>query len=192
MRTNETILTKQGREFYGHNPARKAQHSEERTNGTGCAFPSWIDSFFGSSNAWYFPGRSPACTHCHGILHMLAPLLWGFLLLLIFVLGIRILGPYVQKTQRQKQHWLNENGLHIQAPVTKHPGTNALVIGGRARGRHASYTVYLNWQDPDTGQFYSFRMNTRFSSALRNLPKGTLYPVQFDSSDLSFFVVPRR
>lgn len=72
MRTNETILTKQGREFYGHNPARKAQHSEERTNGTGCAFPPWIDSFFGSSNAWYFPGKISSCTHCHGILHMLA------------------------------------------------------------------------------------------------------------------------
>ena len=32
-------------------------------------------------------------------------------------------------------------------------------------------------------------VNTRFSSVLRNLPEGALYPVQFDPGDLSFFVV---
>jgi hypothetical protein len=110
----------------------------------------------------------------------------------LVVLGSSLLGPYMQKTQRQKQNWLNEYGQHILAAVTKHPVENALIIGGRARGRNASYTVYLNWQDPQTEQFYSFCINTRFSSALGNLPEGTLYPVQFDPSDLSFFIVPRR
>jgi hypothetical protein len=32
-------------------------------------------------------------------------------------------------------------------------------------------------------------VSTRFSSALRNLPEGTLYPVQFNPSDPAFFVV---
>lgn len=110
----------------------------------------------------------------------------------LVVLAISLLGPYMQKTQQQKQNWLNEYGQHILATLTKHPTENALVVGGRAHGRNASYTVYLNWQDPQTQQLYSFYANTRFSSALRNLPEGTLYPVQFDPSDLSFFVVPRQ
>ncbi len=173
---------------------QREKHSIQRREQTPqVAFPLLgLTAFLVPATLGISLARSPVARTATVFYTCWLPLLWGFLPLLIFVLGIRILGPYMQKTQRQKQHWLNENGLHIQAPVTKHPGTNALVIGGRARGRHASYTVYLNWQDPDTGQFYSFRVNTRFSSALRNLPEGTLYPVQFDSSDLSFFVVPRR
>jgi hypothetical protein len=121
----------------------------------------------------------------------LAPLFF-FLFFLIVVLGISILGPYMQKTQRQKQNWLNAYGLYILALVTRHPGENALVIGGRGSEsrRNAFYTVFLNWQDPQTGQCYSFRVNTRFSAALRNLSEGALYPVQFDPGDPSFFVVP--
>lgn len=119
-----------------------------------------------------------------------AALFFWLLFLLIFILVISIVGPFMQKTQRLKQNWLNEYGLHILALVTGQPGKNALVIGGGRR--YSSYNVYLNWQDPHTGQLYSFRVKTRFSSALRNLPKGNLYPVQFDPSDLSFFAVPRR
>ncbi len=118
------------------------------------------------------------------------PLSFGLLFFLIVGLGISQLGPSMRETQRQKQHWLNEYGRHILAPATKHPGENALVIGGRVRGRGASYTVYLAWQDPLTEQLYSFRVSTRFSSALRSQPEGALYPVQFDPSDLAFFVVP--
>ena len=118
------------------------------------------------------------------------PLACFFLFFLIFLLGISRLGPYMQETQRQKRHWLNEYGLHIQAQLTKRPGENALVIGGRARGRGASYIVYLNWQDPQTGQLYAFRVSTRFSPALRSLPEGTFCPVQLDRSDPTFCVVP--
>lgn len=118
------------------------------------------------------------------------PLLLCFPCFLIVVLGISRLGPYMQETQRKKQDWVNEYGRHILAQLTRHPGENALVIGGRARGRGASHRVYLNWQDLQTGQLYSFRVSTHFSSGLRNLPEGTLYPVQLDPSDSAFFVVP--
>jgi hypothetical protein len=114
---------------------------------------------------------------------------WCLLFFLIVVPGISLLGPYMQKTQRLKQNWLNEYGLHILAPITRHPGKNVLIVNGDVRGRNASYTVYLNWQDPQTEQLYAFPMNTRFSHALRNLPEGASYPVQFDPNDLSFFVV---
>lgn len=97
-------------------------------------------------------------------------LFFWLLFLLLFIPGISILGPFMQKTQRQKQNWLNEYGLHILAPVTRHAGKNALVIGGG--GRNASFNVYLNWQDPHTGQLYAFRVNTRYSSTLRNLSEG--------------------
>ena len=116
-------------------------------------------------------------------------LFFWLLFLLIFIPGISILGPFMQKTQRQKQNWLNEYGLHILARVTKRAGKNAFVIDGG--GHNASFNVYLNWQDLHTGQLYSFRVNTRYSSTLRNLREGNLYPVQFDPSDLSFFVVPQ-
>ncbi len=120
--------------------------------------------------------------------------LFFFLFFLIVVLGISVLGPYMQETQRQKQNWLNAYGLHILALVTKHPGENTLVIGGRGSGsrRNTFYTVFLNWQDPHTGQYYSFCVNTRFSAALRNLSEGNVYPVQLDPSDLSFFVIPEE
>jgi hypothetical protein len=120
----------------------------------------------------------------------LLPLSFGFLFFFILGLGISQLGPYMQNTQRQKQYWLNTYGLHILALVTKHPGENALVIGGHARGRGVSSLVYLGWQDPQTEQLYSFRVSTRFSSALGNLSEGTLHPVQFDPSDPAFFCVP--
>jgi hypothetical protein len=115
------------------------------------------------------------------------PLSFGFLFFFIVGLGISQLGPFMQETQRQKQHWLNEYGRHILASVTRHLRENALVIGGQARGRGSSYLVYLDWQDPQTEQRYSFQVSTRFSSALRKLPEGTLYPVQFDPSDPAFF-----
>jgi hypothetical protein len=120
------------------------------------------------------------------------PLSFSLLFFFIVGLGISQLGPFMQETQRQKQHWLNAYGQQIQAVVNKYPEENALVVGGSIRGRGTSSRRYLHWQDPQTTQRYSFCVNTRFSSALRNLPEGALYPVQFDPDDLSFFVVPGK
>lgn len=104
------------------------------------------------------------------------------------------MNPYMQKTQRQKQTWLNAYGLPILALVSKHPGENALIIGGRgSRSRRtALYTVFLNWQDPQTGQCYSFRVTTRFLAALWNLPEGNICPVRIDPGDPSFFIIPEE
>jgi hypothetical protein len=117
---------------------------------------------------------------------------FGLLFFLLCGLGTSQLGPYLQRTQRRKQLWLIEYGQQIHAVVSKHPVENALIIGGSVRGRGASFTRYLHWQDPHTAQLYSFCVNARFSSALRKLPEGTWYPVQFDPDDLSFFVVPGK
>src|SRR5260221_2537436 len=53
-----------------------------------------------------------------------------FLFFLIFLLGMRRLGPYMHQTKRQKQLWLNDYGLHIQALLTMRPDSNALVMCG--------------------------------------------------------------
>jgi uncharacterized integral membrane protein len=120
----------------------------------------------------------------------LLPLSFGFLFFFIFGLGMSQVGPYMQKTQQQKQRWLDEHGMYVLATVSRQPGENALLIGGSDRGRSASYVVYMNCQDPLTGQLYSFRVNTRFSSVLRKLQEGDVYPVQFDSADPTLCVVP--
>ena len=114
------------------------------------------------------------------------------LFFLIVGLGITQIGPYAQRTQRQKERWLNEYGQQVHAVFSKHPQENALIIDKRKRihDRDASFRRYLNLQDPQTAQLYAFCVNIRFSSALRNLSEGTLYPVQFDLYDPSFFVVP--
>ena len=117
---------------------------------------------------------------------------FGLLYLLILGRGISRFGPYLQRTQQRKQQWLNEYGQHIHAVVSKHPEKNVLIIGGSRRSRNTSDTRYLHWQDPHTGQRYSFCVNTRFSPTLRNLSEGTLCQVLFDPDDLSFFVVPDR
>lgn len=122
----------------------------------------------------------------------LPPLFFLLFFFLIFGLGISQLGPYLQKIQRQKKRWLNEYGQHVHAVMSQHPAENALIIGERLRGRNASHARYLHWQDPQTAQLYSFPVSVRFSSALRNLPEGTLCPVHFDPDDLSFFVVPGK
>lgn len=114
------------------------------------------------------------------------------LFLLIFGLGTSQLGPYMQRTQRRKQHWLNKYGRQVHAVVSKFPKENALIIGESIHGRGTSYMRYLHWQDAQTAQLYSVCVNARFSSALRSLPEGALYPVQFDPDDLSFFVLPEK
>jgi hypothetical protein len=111
------------------------------------------------------------------------------LFLFIFGLGISQLGPSMQKTQRQKEHWLNEYGRHILAQAAKYPEENALVIGSYIPWHRSSYQLYLNWQDPQTEQLYAFPVSTRFSP-LRKLQEGALCPVQFDPSDPTFFCIP--
>jgi hypothetical protein len=59
MSTSETILTKQGHEFYGHNPAGKEPYSEARADGAGCVFTPYLISFFGGC----FSGNIPSCTN---------------------------------------------------------------------------------------------------------------------------------
>jgi hypothetical protein len=58
MSTSETILTKQGHEFYEHNPAGKEPYSEERTDGADCVFTPYLVSFFDGC----FSGNLPSCT----------------------------------------------------------------------------------------------------------------------------------
>jgi hypothetical protein len=100
------------------------------------------------------------------------PLSFCLLFFPILLLGISQLRSYLQETQRQKQCWLNEYGQQILAHLTRQPEENAFIIGGRARGRGSSSLVYLDWQDPQAEQHYTFQVNTRFSSAFRNLPEG--------------------
>lgn len=114
------------------------------------------------------------------------------------ILGLVTLGPFMQRTQQQKQNWLNEYGRRILAPIARYPKENAFIIReqvrisrrARRRRRNSSYYWYVNWQDPDTGRTYAFPVNTRFYSALRNIPEGSLHPVQFDPADPSFFAIP--
>ncbi len=115
----------------------------------------------------------------------------GFLLLFVFfpILGLVIFGPFMQRTEQRKQNWLNKYGWQVLAPITKYPEENAFIISGLATGRNASYYRYVNWQDPDTGQIYAFPVDTRFFAALRDIPEGSLHPVQFDPEDPSFFIV---
>ncbi|HEU5229038.1 MAG TPA: hypothetical protein VFU49_14565 [Ktedonobacteraceae bacterium] len=105
------------------------------------------------------------------------------------ILALVTLGPFMRRTEQRKQNWLNEYGWHVLAPISRYPEENAFIIGGLARGRDAFYYRYVNWQDPETGQIYAFPVNTRFFSALRNQPEGSLHPVWFDPEDPSFFIV---
>lgn len=119
----------------------------------------------------------------------------GFWLILLFfpilgILGIVTLGPFMRRTQQRKQNWLNEYGWHVLAPIANYPEENAFIVCELSSGgRHPPRYRYVNWQDPDTGQVYAFPINTRFYSALRNIPEGSLHPVQFDPDDPSFFIV---
>lgn len=120
----------------------------------------------------------------------------GFLLFFVSfpilgILGLIIFIPFMRRTQQRKQNWLNEYGWLVLAPIANYPEENAFIVCELSRGgRHPPRYRYLNWQDPETGQVYAFPVNIRFYSALRNLPEGSLHPVQFDPDDPSFFDVP--
>jgi hypothetical protein len=132
----------------------------------------------------HMSGQFGALSNC------LIPLVLFGPLLLAGILGIMIMLPFGQRIQRQKQNWFNEYGLYTLALVAQYPEQDALIVGGLSRSYNASYTQYLNWQDPQTGQRYAFCVSRRSHSALRKLSKGDLYPVQFDPHDSSFFSFP--